>query len=148
MSNILMNNKAHTFMLNGKRYVNSFGGGSGSGIDYSTAEQDTGLKWVDGKSIYQKTFYIASLSASGGDTVNLSNSNVNVDKFISYEWNGTRSDGVQTMNDNMILDWGQGSSAFCDFVYENNDHIKVKYVSSYYSYTDVYITIRYTKSTI
>ena len=26
------------------------------GIDYSTSEQDTGLKWIDGKSIYQKTF--------------------------------------------------------------------------------------------
>lgn len=26
------------------------------GVDYSTSEQDTGLKWIDGKSIYQKTF--------------------------------------------------------------------------------------------
>lgn len=130
------------------RITSDSSGGSSETINYSTTEQDTGLKWVDGKSIYQKTFYIASLSASGGTFINLTDSNVNVDKFISYEWNGTRNDDVQTMNDNMILDWGQGSSAFCDFVYENNDHIKVKYVSSYYSYTDVYITIRYTKSTV
>lgn len=31
MSNILLNNRAHTFMLNGKRYVNSFGGEGGGG---------------------------------------------------------------------------------------------------------------------
>ena len=28
---------------------------SGGGIDYSTTEQDTGLFWIDGKKIYQKT---------------------------------------------------------------------------------------------
>lgn len=31
------------------------GGSSGGGIDYSTTEQNTGLKWVDGKPIYQRT---------------------------------------------------------------------------------------------
>ena len=29
---------------------------SGGGVDYSYLEQDTGLKWVDGRTIYQKTF--------------------------------------------------------------------------------------------
>ena len=28
---------------------------SGGGIDYTTEEQDTGLKWIDGRTIYQKT---------------------------------------------------------------------------------------------
>ena len=28
----------------------------GGGISYSTEEQDTGLTWIDGKKIYQKTF--------------------------------------------------------------------------------------------
>lgn len=31
-------------------------GGSAGGIDYSTEEQDTGLKWIDGKTIYQKVY--------------------------------------------------------------------------------------------
>ena len=31
-----------------------------SGIDYSTTEQDTGLKWIDGKKIYQKTIDFTS----------------------------------------------------------------------------------------
>lgn len=32
------------------------GAEGGSGINYSTNEQDTGLKWIDGKSIYQITY--------------------------------------------------------------------------------------------
>lgn len=28
----------------------------GGGVDYSTGEQDTGLKWINGKSVYQKSF--------------------------------------------------------------------------------------------
>jgi len=32
---------------------------SGGGIDYSTEEQDTGLKWIDGRTIYQKTITTA-----------------------------------------------------------------------------------------
>lgn len=44
---------------------NAEGGGSGGGgIDYSTDEQDTGLKWIDGKKIYQKT-YSFTTPASG-----------------------------------------------------------------------------------
>ena len=31
------------------------GGGGSGGINYSTEEQDTGLTWIDGKKIYQKT---------------------------------------------------------------------------------------------
>ena len=29
--------------------------GGGGGLDYSTAEQNTGVKWIDGKGIYQKS---------------------------------------------------------------------------------------------
>ena len=38
-------------------------GGGGGGIDYSTSEQDTGLKWIDNSSIYQKTINIVNSSA-------------------------------------------------------------------------------------
>lgn len=34
----------------------SSGGGGSAKLDYSTTEQDTGVKWVDGKTIYQRTF--------------------------------------------------------------------------------------------
>lgn len=31
-------------------------GVGGGGVNYSTAEQDTGLKWIDGRTIYQKSY--------------------------------------------------------------------------------------------
>jgi hypothetical protein len=36
-------------------------GGDGGGISYSLNEQDTGLTWVDGKKIYQKTVQVPTL---------------------------------------------------------------------------------------
>lgn len=38
-----------------------------SDMDYSTSEQDTGCKWIDGKKIYKKTVYFASVAP--GDVV-------------------------------------------------------------------------------
>lgn len=37
------------------------GGGGGGSIDYSTTEQDTGQKWIDGKTIYQRTYSFESV---------------------------------------------------------------------------------------
>ena len=36
-------------------------GGGGGGIDYSTTEQDTGIDWIDGRSIYQKTYSLTNV---------------------------------------------------------------------------------------
>lgn len=38
-------------------------------INYSTSEQDTGQKWIDGKTIYQKTVYIGSLPNAAAKNV-------------------------------------------------------------------------------
>lgn len=43
------------------------------GVSYSTSEQDTGLKWVDNRTIYQKTFDLGSdvsISYNGWTTLN------------------------------------------------------------------------------
>lgn len=57
------------------------GGGSG-GIDYSTDEQDTGLKWIDGKKIYQKTIQKDSTNVSGTD-VSIDVTSLNIDSCIN-----------------------------------------------------------------
>ena len=41
---------------------NAEGGSGAGGIDYSTEEQDTGLKWTDGKKIYQRTISSSAVS--------------------------------------------------------------------------------------
>lgn len=52
------------------------------GVDYSTNEQNTGVKWVDGKTIYQKTFLV-DCTGNVSTTVNLSelsfNELINID---------------------------------------------------------------------
>ena len=34
-----------------------------SDMDYSTSEQDTGCKWIDGKKIYKKTVFFSSVAS-------------------------------------------------------------------------------------
>lgn len=46
--------------------ISATGGGGGGGVNYSTSEQDTGLKWIDGKTIYQKSFSQDSYSSNVG----------------------------------------------------------------------------------
>lgn len=43
-----------------KSVFEGVGGGEGTGVavDYSTEEQWTGKRWIDGKKIYQKTLYL------------------------------------------------------------------------------------------
>ena len=59
----------HDYVVTGRDYVETDGGDTpGGGISYSTEEQDTGLKWVDGKKIYQITF-TGTTSATGDNTI-------------------------------------------------------------------------------
>ena len=53
-----------------------------SDMDYSTSEQDTGCKWIDGKKIYKKTFSFI-LADAGATTVNHGISNFGL--LIRYE---------------------------------------------------------------
>ena len=56
---------------------------AGIGCDYSTTEQDTGYKWIDGKRIYQKTIDFGNLPNNSGKSVD---PNIqNLDKIIKIE---------------------------------------------------------------
>lgn len=43
------------------------------GINYSTEEQDTGLTWIDGKKIYQKSFNISNITPINSEYVIIDN---------------------------------------------------------------------------
>lgn len=49
---------------NGTKFVNVDQSGGSSGVDYSFDEQNTGIKWIDGSDIYQKTIRISNYSVS------------------------------------------------------------------------------------
>ena len=68
---------------------NAEAGGAG-GIDYSTTEQDTGLKWIDGKTVYQKTVSIGTLPNT--NQANVPHLISNIDSIImctGFATNGT-----------------------------------------------------------
>lgn len=69
----------------------SAGGGGGGGVNYSTTEQNTGLKWHDGKDIYQRTFTPnLTLSTSWQAVIEMTG----IDWVTDIEYNITR-DGEQ-----------------------------------------------------
>lgn len=55
----------------GIKYANC--SGNSSGIPYSTEEQDTGLTWIDGKKIYQKSFNISNIMPINSEYVLMDN---------------------------------------------------------------------------
>lgn len=60
------------------------GGGGSGGIDFSLDEQDTGLKWIDGKNIFCQTFENPPFTGAFGPVI---------DKLIRIDGVGTASDG-------------------------------------------------------
>lgn len=82
----------HDYAVTGKYYVESEGGsGGGGGVDYSTDEQDTGLKWIDGKNIYQKTIvYNGTMSNS----IQISHNITNFGEFLGIKSGAITRSGV------------------------------------------------------
>lgn len=102
-------------------------------INFSTAEQDTGQKWIDGKPIYQKTFNLAF--SAPFMTVDLTS--LSIDKFVKIEGGVCDSSG-----------------GFVPFGYESavsaytSSTTSMSINNSYYnSRTSGHATIWYTKTT-
>lgn len=118
--------------------VISGGGGGGSAINYSTSEVNTGVKWIDGKYIYQKTIQ-GTIPADTSSTTILTDASI--DTMISGEgiaW-------ADSTRNNYMISSSQSSSRFIG-VSQLYDAIKLHYATylsnNYNNYT---VTIRYTK---
>ena len=114
------------------------GGGGGSAINYSTSEVNTGVKWIDGKYIYQKTIQ-GTIPADTSSTVILTDANI--DTMISGEgiaW-------ADSTRNNYMISSSQSSSRFIG-ISQLYDNIRLHYATylsnNYNNYT---VTIRYTK---
>ena len=77
----------HDYAVTGRDYVETDGGGDtpAGGVDYSTEEQDTGLKWLDGKSIYQITIDLETAVnvSANTDTSICSVSGLGIDTLVN-----------------------------------------------------------------
>ena len=104
-----------------------------SPIDYSTTEQNTGKKWIDGKPIYQ-----ISTLASGSDLFDVNT--LSIDKLIKVEALGSDYSGYDG-NKWTIEGVSSDSSRL---IYWNSSSGKITYAGSYPIYV---ATIWYTKTT-
>lgn len=122
---------------------NAEGGSGAGGIDYSTDEQDTGLKWIDGKNIYQKTIILREN---------------NVDKFTYNTTTSIYENCIPSGCDYIIISdfYAKRTGAqFVDYTNCSTDMNAVLYIGGnglYFkhavgiTYIDVIITIKYTKA--
>lgn len=107
--------------------------GGGGGPDYSTEEQDTGLKWIDGRTVYQKTYHG---TASGGQNYTIFQAGFSSDnELIGFEgWYGEYS----------VPFYSSGTfNSYLTSTY-NGTALAILYGSSYRGKTYT-VTVRYVK---
>ena len=105
------------------------------GINYSITEQDTGLKWIDGKPIYQKTFeHISS-------NTDIDISGLNIDRVVSI-------DGVVEFTSGTVYALNiHGSADYNVYTDLKKVEGKLKVVVNGWTASNIDVTIKYTKTT-
>ena len=101
------------------------------GINYSTTEQDTGLKWIDGKPIYQKTIVYTNTSVSLVD--------LNIDEIVDIKGVSYLTDGTVFLLNTYA---GDQYNMNLDIT---NDTLTI--TTSGWAFSKANITILYTKTT-
>ena len=110
---------------------------SGGGGDYSTEEQLTGKRWIDGKPIYQKTIIIDNPSSAVDAPYAHGISNF---KHLIYSYAVyTRSDGVEYAEPIFI------NNSYCRTCSVDSTNMIISATGNVY--TQVRVTIQYTKTT-
>ena len=110
-------------------------------VDYSTSEQDTGLKWIDGSPVYQKSYEI-TLPATY-DTTNsfiIDNDVSYIDAIIGYEGSCKSTSGY-------IASSGMpDTTGWCFALHRNPSNQLVLYGNMATLYNGkAYVTVKYTK---
>lgn len=107
---------------------------------FATYEQDTGLKWVDGKTIYIKTVKITSLNSSNPQYQHgISNFGELIDIYGTGYWSGQGWQPIQRVVTDNIGPYGLGLGDV------NSTKFMFQVGSSYTGFQKAYITLKYTK---
>ena len=110
------------------------GGSTSGGVNYSTEEQDTGLKWIDGKPIFQKTYDINVTTQH--DPLQITPHGLVDANFIGYEAFFVSSDGTILSPQYLNSGWRFYLEVTSQNIQWNNLH----FAEGHY-----YVTLRYTK---
>lgn len=112
------------------------GGGGGGLPDYSTDEQATGQKWIDGKDIYFKTFDCGALPNTNIKEVSSGLTNVRVIKFDGF---------AESPTDSLVIPLGYMGDIGIYYNYSANT-VSLTSKSDLSVYTSSYVVIYYTKN--
>ena len=104
----------------------------GGGLNYSTEEQDTGLTWIDGRHVYQKSYYVQTMT---GKYLELETGVPTTYRIISADGSASMSGNIQA--------FGYVSTSYFLGILVRNQIIGLH--SNYAPCYDVMITIRYIK---
>ena len=103
-------------------------------INYSTVEQNTGVKWIDGSTIYQRTFDIAGAQYSSPNYVTLANV-PGIDILINVEcvvYEGTDGTVVPDINQRLRVVSGGDIEIYTETSWSitSGSHLTVRYTKS------------------
>ena len=111
---------------------------TGGDVDYSTEEQDTGVKWIDGKTIYQKTIYVPSVAT--GTASNIQHDIDNIETCVSITgtciFQSTTRLPLPYISTSINYNICLGNVTHSNFMIQTGTSITI---------SDAYVTIRYTK---
>lgn len=100
-------------------------------VDYSTTEQTTGQKWIDGKDIYFKTYNAGALPASGNVTITHNISNFG--HVVNVETVGVSNDGYSLANGGLVMSYADTTTLVFHVTFDASGY-------------NGYVTVYYTKS--
>ena len=109
------------------------------GNKYTTTEQDTGMKWIDGRTIYQKTFSMGGLKAAGKTVV--PHGINNLDMVINIRGIAKEYSIGATIN----LPHAADQQAYTVTVYADNSNINIQTYADQSGYKTSFVTIQYVK---
>ena len=133
----------HDYKVTGRDYVETDGGDTpAGGIDYSTEEQDTGLKWIDGSPIYQKTI---ECGAPPNNNIKQIAHGITGLNFV-VEMFGTGVDSITGWLPIPLVQATSGTTYQIKIV-ATASNIEISTGTNLSSVTNIYVTLRYTKIT-
>lgn len=107
--------------------------------DRSTSEVDTGMKWIDGRTIYQKTFAMGGLKVASKTTV--PHGIKNLDMVINIRGIAKEDSIGATIN----LPHAADQQAYTVTVYADNSNINIQTYADQSGYKTSFVTIQYVK---
>lgn len=107
--------------------------------DRSTSEVDTGMKWIDGRTIYQKTLAMGGLKIAGKTTV--PHGITNLDMVINIRGIAKEYSVGATIN----LPHAADQQAYTVTVYADNSNINIQTYADQSGYKTSFVTIQYIK---